>query len=31
MAMLMRRMKIDATEHGFNDWTAECTGYLRLE
>jgi len=31
MAMLMRRMKIDATVHGFRsgfrDWAAECTGY----
>lgn len=31
MAMLMRRMKADATVHGFRsgfrDWAAECTGY----
>ena len=31
MAMLMRRMKVDATVHGFRsgfrDWAAECTGY----
>lgn len=31
MSMLMRRMKIDATVHGFRsgfrDWAAECTGY----
>ncbi len=31
MAMLMRRMKVDATVHGFRsgfrDWSAECTGY----
>ena len=31
MGMLMRRMKIDATVHGFRsgfrDWAAECTGY----
>ena len=31
MAMLMRRMKVDATVHGFRsgfrDWAAECTGF----
>ena len=31
MAMLMRRLKVDATVHGFRsgfrDWAAECTGY----
>ena len=31
MGMLMRRMKVDATVHGFRsgfrDWAAECTGY----
>lgn len=31
MAMLMRRMQVDATVHGFRsgfrDWAAECTGY----
>lgn len=31
MAMLMRRMKVGATVHGFRsafrDWAAECTGY----
>lgn len=31
MAMLMRRMTVDATVHGFRsgfrDWAAECTGY----
>lgn len=31
MSMLMRRMKVDATVHGFRsgfrDWAAECTGY----
>jgi integrase len=31
MSMLMRRMKVDATVHGFRSgfrvWTAECTGY----
>lgn len=31
MAMLLRRMKIDVTVHGFRssfrDWCAECTGY----
>ena len=31
MAMLMRRMKVDTTVHGFRsgfrDWAAECTGY----
>lgn len=31
MSMLLRRMKIDATVHGFRsgfrDWSAECTGY----
>jgi integrase len=31
MSMLLRRMKIDATVHGFRssfrDWAAECTGY----
>jgi integrase len=31
MAMLLRRMKIDCTVHGFRsafrDWSAECTGY----
>ncbi|MES2119741.1 MAG: integrase arm-type DNA-binding domain-containing protein [Pseudomonadota bacterium] len=31
MTMLMRRMKVDATVHGFRsgfrDWAAECTGY----
>ena len=31
MAMLVRRMKVDATVHGFRssfrDWAAECTGY----
>ena len=31
MAMLMSRMKVDATVHGFRsgfrDWAAECTGY----
>ena len=31
MAMAMRRMKVDATVHGFRsgfrDWAAECTGY----
>ena len=31
MAMLMRRMKVDATVHGFRsgfrDWAAECTSY----
>ena len=31
MAMLMRRMKVDATVHGFRssfrDWAAECTAY----
>lgn len=31
MAMLMRRMNVDATVHGFRsgfrDWAAECTGY----
>jgi integrase len=31
MAMLLRRMKVDATPHGFRsafrDWAAECTGY----
>ncbi|MCZ4342877.1 integrase arm-type DNA-binding domain-containing protein [Sphingomonadaceae bacterium G21617-S1] len=31
MTMLMRRMKVDATVHGFRsafrDWSAECTGY----
>ena len=31
MAMLMRRMKVDATVHGFRsgfrDWAAKCTGY----
>ena len=31
MAMLMRRMKVDATVHGFRsgfrDWAAERTGY----
>jgi integrase len=31
MAMLLRRMKLDCTVHGFRsgfrDWAAECTGY----
>lgn len=31
MSMLLRRMKVDATVHGFRsgfrDWAAECTGY----
>jgi integrase len=31
MTMLLRRMKVDATVHGFRsgfrDWSAECTGY----
>ena len=31
MAMLLRRMKLDCTVHGFRsafrDWSAECTGY----
>jgi integrase len=31
MTMLLRRMKVDATVHGFRsafrDWAAECTGY----
>lgn len=31
MSMLMHRMKVDATVHGFRsgfrDWAAECTGY----
>ena len=31
MSMLLRRMKLDCTVHGFRsafrDWTAECTGY----
>ncbi len=31
MTMLMRRMKVEATVHGFRsafrDWSAECTGY----
>jgi len=31
MAMLLRRMKLDVTVHGFRsafrDWAAECTGY----
>ena len=31
MGMLMRRMKVDTTVHGFRssfrDWAAECTGY----
>ena len=31
MSMLLRRMKVDATVHGFRsgfrDWSAECTGY----
>ena len=31
MAMLLRRMKVDVTVHGFRsgfrDWSAECTGY----
>jgi len=31
MAMLLRRMKVDATPHGFHsafrDWAPECTGY----
>lgn len=31
MAMLLRRMKLDVTVHGFRsafrDWVAECTGY----
>jgi integrase len=31
MSMLLRRMNIDATVHGFRssfrDWAAECTGY----
>lgn len=31
MAMLLRRMKVDATVHGFRssfrDWAAECTGF----
>lgn len=31
MSMLMRRMKVEATVHGFRsafrDWAAECTGY----
>ena len=31
MGMLMQRMKVDATVHGFRsgfrDWAAECTGY----
>jgi integrase len=31
MAMLLRRMKVDCTVHGFRsgfrDWAAECTGY----
>jgi integrase len=31
MSMLLRRMKIDATVHGFRsgfrDWSAECTSY----
>ena len=31
MAMLLRRMNVDATPHGFRsafrDWAAECTGY----
>jgi integrase len=31
MAMLLRRMKVDVTVHGFRsafrDWAAECTGY----
>jgi integrase len=31
MTMLLRRMKVDATPHGFRsafrDWSAECTGY----
>ncbi len=31
MAMLMRRMKVNATVHGFRsgfrDWADECTGY----
>ena len=31
MSMLMRRLKVEATVHGFRsgfrDWAAECTGY----
>ncbi len=31
MSMLLRRMKVDSTVHGFRssfrDWAAECTGY----
>jgi len=31
MSMLLRRMKVDVTVHGFRsgfrDWSAECTGY----
>lgn len=31
MSMLLRRMKVDVTVHGFRsgfrDWAAECTGY----
>ena len=31
MTMLLRRMKVDVTVHGFRsgfrDWAAECTGY----
>ena len=31
MTMLLRRMKVDVTVHGFRsgfrDWSAECTGY----
>ena len=31
MSMLLRRMKLDCTVHGFRsafrDWSAECTGY----
>ena len=31
MSMLLRRMAVDATVHGFRssfrDWAAECTGY----
>ena len=31
MSMLLRRMRVDCTVHGFRsgfrDWSAECTGY----
>src|SRR3546814_19516130 len=35
MTMLLRRMKVDVTVHGFRsgfrDWSAECTGYRSEE